>query len=54
MLFAPKDYTPDGKKWPLMLFLHGLGECSDNDLDRVKIHGPPKIVDRGPTFRSSS
>src|SRR5262245_31202456 len=39
-LFAPKDYTADGKKWPLMLFLHGIGECSNDDLSRVKIHGP--------------
>ncbi len=50
LLFVPKDYKPAGKKWPLMLFLHGLGECSNNDLSRVKIHGPPKIVESRPDF----
>src|SRR6187399_450563 len=38
MLFTPKDYKAEGKKWPLMLFLHGIGECSNDDLSRVKIH----------------
>jgi predicted peptidase len=50
MLFVPKNYTADGKKWPLLLFLHGLGECSDRDLSRVKIHGPPRFVDERPDF----
>src|SRR5262245_26608079 len=45
MLFAPKGYTADGKKWPLMLFLHGIGECSNDDLSRVKIHGPARLVE---------
>ena len=50
LLFTPKDYKSDGKKWPLMLFLHGLGECSKDDLSRVKIHGPPHLVDSRPDF----
>jgi predicted peptidase len=50
MLFVPRDYKADGEPWPLMLFLHGYGECSDTDLDRVKIHGPAKIVDSRPDF----
>ena len=50
LLFAPKDYKADGKKWPLMLFLHGLGECSNDDLSRVKIHGPAHLVDSRPDF----
>jgi predicted peptidase len=43
-------YLPDGygenieKKWPVLLFLHGSGERGD-DLNRVKVHGPPKIVE---------
>jgi predicted peptidase len=44
LLFTPEDYTSAGEPWPLMLFLHGYGECSDDDLDRVKIHGPAKLV----------
>ncbi len=50
MLFVPQAYEPVGKKWPLMLFLHGLGECSNDDLSRVKIHGPAKLVDSRPDF----
>ncbi len=50
LLFVPKDYKADGRKWPLMLFLHGLGECSSDDLNKVKIHGPPKIVEGRPDF----
>ena len=46
----PKNYKANGQKWPLLLFLHGLGECSNDDLDRVKIHGPAKIVDSRPDF----
>src|SRR4051812_22165924 len=52
MLFVPKDYTASGKKWPMMLFLHGLGECGDGEkeLSKVKIHGPAKIVEKRPDF----
>lgn len=50
MLFVPKGYKADGKKWPLMLFLHGLGECSNDDLSRVEIHGPAHFVDTRPDF----
>jgi predicted peptidase len=50
MLFVPQGYSDDQKRWPLMLFLHGLGECSEDDLSRVKIHGPPKFVDSQPDF----
>jgi predicted peptidase len=44
LLFLPEGYDPSGKEWPLILFLHGSGE-SGNDLDMVKRHGPPKIVE---------
>jgi predicted peptidase len=50
LLFAPQDYSADGKKWPLMLFLHGLGESGNNELERVKIHGPPGFLDSRPDF----
>ena len=36
---APKD------GWPLLLFLHGYGECGD-DLEKVKVHGPPKLISK--------
>jgi predicted peptidase len=44
LLFLPKGYEEGGKKWPLILFLHGSGERG-KDLAKVKIHGPPKIVE---------
>ena len=48
LLFLPEDY---GKKrrWPLMLFLHGAGERG-SDLKKVKVHGPPKIVENKKDF----
>jgi len=36
---------PPKKGWPLLLFLHGYGECGDN-LSEVKRHGPPKLIGR--------
>jgi len=47
LLFLPNDYSKTDKKWPLMQFLHGAGECGD-DLELVKIHGPPKLVEKRP------
>jgi len=48
LLFLPSDY--DKKEfWTLMLFLHGAGERGD-DLELVKKHGPPKIVDEKKDF----
>jgi len=43
LLFLPEGYGQQQKKWPLMLFLHGAGERGNN-LELVKKHGPPKIV----------
>jgi len=39
--------SPSGEKpqagWPLLLFLHGYGECG-TDLSKVKKHGPPRLI----------
>jgi predicted peptidase len=44
-LFLPAEYGKEqGKKWPLILFLHGAGERGD-DVGLVKKHGPPKLLD---------
>ena len=49
-LFLPKgSSTADGRKWPLIVFLHGSGERG-NDVEKVKVHGPPKIVETNPDF----
>ncbi len=46
LLYLPEDYGNTEEKWPLVLFLHGAGERGD-DLDRVAVHGPPKLVSNG-------
>jgi predicted peptidase len=50
LLFTPREYDAGGKPWPLLLFLHGLGECGNYELERVKVHGPPKLVESRPDF----
>lgn len=49
LLFLPEGYGNGDKKWPLILFLHGAGESGDN-LNLVKKHGPPKIVETKKDF----
>ena len=50
LLFLPEGYGADpDKTWPLILFLHGAGERG-SDLNRVKVHGPPKIVEQQKDF----
>ena len=49
-LYLPADYdTKATAKWPLVLFLHGSGERGD-DIEKVKIHGPPKLASQGKEF----
>ena len=45
----PKDYNKDGKRYPVMIFLHGIGERGNgtSDLNKVKKNGPPKLIERG-------
>lgn len=44
-------YEPENKtgKMPLLVFLHGGGE-SGNDIEKVKKHGPPMLVEKGKKF----
>ena len=45
LFYLPESYQVDENiDWPLVLFLHGMGERG-NDLELVKVHGIPKIVD---------
>ena len=49
LLFLPQSY--DGKtELPLLIFLHGSGERGPGNLELVKKHGPPKIVESKPEF----
>lgn len=50
LLSLPAGYDSDTtKRWPLVMFLHGSGE-SGFDLQKVKAHGPPKLVEAGKQF----
>ena len=44
----PKDFDP-AKTYPLVIFLHGAGECGNGttELDRVAIHGYPMHAEQG-------
>jgi CubicO group peptidase (beta-lactamase class C family) len=46
LLYLPKGYEKGDQAWPLLLFLHGAGE-SGTDLEKVKLHGPPKLIAAG-------
>ncbi len=48
LLYLPKDYDKK-KAWPLVLFMHGIGERG-HDLNKVKVHGPPKLIEAGKSF----
>ncbi len=48
LVYLPADYDKQ-EKWPLILFLHGAGERGD-DLEAVKKHGPPKLIEHGKQF----
>ncbi|WP_126243682.1 carboxylesterase family protein [Chitinophaga rhizosphaerae] len=50
LISLPDGYSTDSTgKWPLLIFLHGSGESGTN-LDKVKAHGPPKLVEAGKKF----
>jgi len=40
--YLPRGYVYEAN-WPLIIFLHGAGECG-NDLSLVKVHGPLKVA----------
>lgn len=49
LIALPEGYQKDGEPVPLLLFLHGAGERGKN-LDLVKKHGPPKMIEKGHDF----
>ena len=48
LCYLPPDYGQK-ESWPLLLFLHGAGERGA-DLELVKKHGPPKLIEQGKHF----
>ncbi len=49
LLYLPDDYE-EQESHALLLFLHGAGERGDGELEKVKIHGPPKQIKNGKKF----
>ncbi|MFN2187886.1 MAG: alpha/beta hydrolase-fold protein [Candidatus Promineifilaceae bacterium] len=50
LLHIPSEYGQDkGKKWPLILFLHGAGERGD-DMKILREFGPAKEAEKKPDF----
>jgi predicted peptidase len=50
LFYLPREYGANQQeRWPLVLFLHGRGERGD-DLERVTIYGPPKLIKEGQEF----
>jgi hypothetical protein len=61
LLFRPAGTPPEGNRWPLMLFLHGIGESAvlpvteaPQDISAVARYGPPRPSRDTPTCLSSS
>jgi predicted peptidase len=51
-LFLPPGYDDDpARRWPLILFLHGMGERGD-DLELVKKHGLARLAGEQPALLS--
>jgi predicted peptidase len=48
LLYLPEKYESKAR-WPLLLFLHGAGERGE-DIEKVKIHGPAKLIAQGKHF----
>lgn len=48
-LDLPGGYEVGTDRWPALVFLHGAGERG-RDLERVKAHGPPKLIAQGRDF----
>lgn len=49
LLYLPFGYNEPSPEWPLLVFLHGSGERG-TDIEKVKVHGPPKLIQQGKDF----
>jgi predicted peptidase len=46
LFYTPQDYQNSKKEFPLVLFLHGIGERG-TDLELVKLFGIPREIEKG-------
>ena len=48
-MYEPSGYATDEEAYPLLVYLHGIGDLGDpilqNDLDLVLRNGPPKMIE---------
>lgn len=49
LIYIPDDYNQNNTAFPLLVFLHGGNEAGSN-LEKVKRHGPPKLINQGKSF----
>jgi predicted peptidase len=49
LIYLPSNYDKDEGSYPLVLFLHGVGECG-SDISIIERHGIPKIIEEGKAF----
>jgi predicted peptidase len=50
LLYLPQGYSPSAtNRWPLILFLHGIGENGTN-IWKTTVHGPAKYIAKHPDF----
>lgn len=50
VLFVPQNYSPD-KKWPVILFLHGAGECGTDGVRQTTVGLGPYIAKMAESFQ---
>ncbi|MBW6490514.1 MAG: prolyl oligopeptidase family serine peptidase [Lentimicrobium sp.] len=50
LLYLPENFDLQADiSWPMLVFLHGSGERG-NEIEKVKVHGPPKLIAQGHHF----
>ncbi len=50
LIYLHENYdAKSAEKYPVLIFLHGSGERG-TDIEKVKIHGPPRLIKEGKDF----
>ena len=48
-MYKPDNYYDNDSKYPLVLYLHGVGERGA-DLKKIEVNGLPEVINKGKTF----